>query len=441
MLEAEAADGVGASGGAREAGDRMAPAGPSRPGGAGRGAASARLQGRAGKIYLALCIVLIAVNLRTVFSSFSAILPEIVAATGMSPTMVSILTTTPVLLLGAFAPAAPPLARRFGPDRVVLGSLALLCLGLAGRGLGPVGALLCGTLAAGIGIAVVNVLLPSLVKRDYQHRLGLMTGLYTGALCGSAALSAGFTEPLFRATGSWGFALAFWAAPVAAVLLLFTPFAVARGATRARSRRHGPAVWRSSTAWHVTAFMIMQAMMSFSVFAWLAPILRARGIDGSTAGVIAAASIALQVVGSFLAPAIAARLLDQRLINVVAAAATGVMFALCVFGPLQLIWLWAVLLGVAQGALTALALAMIVLRTRESHTASRLSGMMQCVGYGLGSSGTLFVGLLHGASGSFATSGIMFLAIGAAAAVFGYRAGRRRYVGEGRRAVAAPEAG
>jgi CP family cyanate transporter-like MFS transporter len=108
---------------------------------------------------------------------------------------------------------------------------------------------------------------------------------------------------------------------------------------------------------------------------------------------------------------------------------TGGGFALSIFGPVELIWLWTGLLGLGQGSLTAVALTLIMLRTRDGHAAAHLSGMMQGVGYGLGSTGTLMVGQLHQSTGSFAAAGVLFLAVGALAAVFGYRAGRNRFVG------------
>lgn len=385
---------------------------------------------RAALLYLAVCIVLVGLNLRTLFSSFSAILPEITAATGMSAALVSALTTVPVLLLGACAPAAPALSRRFGAERVILAAMVVLTLGLAARGLGAAAALLAGTVACGAAIAVVNVLLPSLVKRDFQHRLGAMSGLYTGAICASAALGAGFTHPVYAATGSWQFGLFFWTLPAVVVVLLFAPLALRRRPARISAAAGGPSVWRSNTAWQVTIFMVLQAMMSFSVFAWLAPILRERGIDGGTAGLMVAVSILLQVGGSFLAPAIAARCYDQRAINLLIALLTGGGFALSILGPLELIWLWIAMLGLGQGSMTALALTMIVLRTREASAASHLSGMMQGVGYGVGSSGTLLVGVLYEGTGTFTAAGVMFLCIGVLGAVFGYRAGRRRFVGE-----------
>ncbi|SDT61249.1 MFS transporter, CP family, cyanate transporter [Pseudarthrobacter equi] len=397
--------------------------------------APTRVGSRRQLAYLGLCLVLIGLNLRTVFSSFSAVLPEITAQASLPGWAVVVLTTVPVTLLGVFAPLAPVLARRFGAERVLLGAMAVLTAGLllrpADPGLpgGHLPGLLAGTAACGAAIALCNVLLPGLVKRDFPHRLGLMGGLYTTAICASAALGAGFTYPVYSAAGDWTVALWFWALPAAVVLLLFLPVALRQHPDRHQAVRDGVNVWRSAVAWQVTIFMVLQAMMSFSVFAWLAPILRERGVDGATAGLIVSVSIVLQMLGSLFAPALAARLRDQRAINTVVALMTGGGFALSIFGPLDLVWVWAGLLGLGQGSLTAVALTMIMLRTRNGHTAAHLSGMMQGVGYGLGSTGTLMVGQLHQGTGSFAAAGFLFLVVGLLAAVFGYRAGRNRYVG------------
>ncbi|MEV7133515.1 MFS transporter [Arthrobacter sp. NPDC093128] len=393
-----------------------------------------RVSGPRGLVYLGVCLVLIGLNLRTVFSSFAAVLPEIRSDAGLPGWAVVVLTTVPVTLLGVFAPLAPVLARRFGAERVLLGAMAVLTAGLLLRPVelpdaGHLPALLAGTAACGAAIALCNVLLPGLVKRDFPHRLGLMGGLYTTAICASAALGAGFTYPVFAASGEWTAALWFWALPAAVVLFLFLPLAVRQRHPRHQAVADGVNVWRSPVAWQVTIFMVLQAMMSFSVFAWLAPILRERGVDGGTGGLIVSASIVLQMLGSLFAPALAARFRDQRAINMVVALMTGGGFALSIFGPLDFIWVWTGLLGLGQGSLTAVALTMIMLRTRDGHTAAHLSGMMQGVGYGLGSTGTLMVGQLHQATGSFAAAGVLFLVVGALAAVFGYRAGQDRFIG------------
>lgn len=386
-------------------------------------------------VFLGICLVLAALNLRTLFSSFSAVLPEIKASSALPGWAVGLLTTVPVTFLGIFAPICPLLARRFGLERVLIGALLLLTAGLGLRGfhvpqLGHLPSLLIGTAACGIAIALANVLIPALVKRDFQHQLGLMSGLTTAAACASAALGAGLTYPIFTATGAWESSLLFWALPAAVAAVFFSPAAVRqRHPPREKaSPRHN--VWHSAIAWHVTIFMMLQAMMSFSVFAWLAPILQERGVEGDAAGLITSISIVLQVFGCLLAPILATRLPDQRLLNVAAALLTGTGFALCVFAPIELIWFSTALLGLSQGSLTASALTMVIVRTGDSQTAADLSSMMQCVGYGLGSSGTLLVGQLFHWTGSFAAAGLLFIVVGTFAAGFGYQAGRKKLIGD-----------
>ncbi|MFP3836248.1 hypothetical protein SCA31_25450, partial [Chryseobacterium sp. SIMBA_028] len=73
------------------------------------------------RILLGVSLVLIAFNLRPVFSSASALLPEIRSGLGLSALGASLLTTLPVVCLGAFSPLAPRLAQRIGSERTLLG--------------------------------------------------------------------------------------------------------------------------------------------------------------------------------------------------------------------------------------------------------------------------------------------------------------------------------
>ena len=226
--------------------------------------------GRGGSVVLAISLVLIAFNLRPVFSSLSVVLPEIMRDTGMSTGMASLLTTLPVVCLGLFAPLAAGLAMRVGAERVILVLLCLLGLGTALRGLATVPALLVGSALAGASIAIVNVLLPGLVKRDFPQRAAAMTGLYTMALCGGAAAGAGLTVPLEHLTGEWGLALALWAVPAVVVAAAFAPQALAtrRGPRRRAFRVRG--LWTDPLAWQVTLFMGLQSALAYCVFGWLA---------------------------------------------------------------------------------------------------------------------------------------------------------------------------
>ncbi|HEX2130558.1 MAG TPA: MFS transporter, partial [Actinophytocola sp.] len=136
-------------------------------------------------LWFAAAIVLVAANLRPAVVGVAPVLPQIQLGVGLSATAAGVLTALPVLCFGLLAPAAPRLARRFGIGHTLLGALALICIGFAVRSSGPAAALFAGTVLIGSAIATGNVLLPGLIKRDFPHRTGSMTGLY------SMAISAG----------------------------------------------------------------------------------------------------------------------------------------------------------------------------------------------------------------------------------------------------------
>ena len=385
---------------------------------------------RAQHLLLAASLILIAFNLRPVLASVPVLLPEIVAATGLSSLGASYLTAIPVLCLGLFAPLAPWLAMRFGTEKTLLGMLLMLALGTALRGTGSLPVLFIASAMAAGAIAVGNVLLPGLVKRDFAAQAGPMTGLYTMAVCAGAAGAAGITLPLAQWFGHrWTWALAAWAVPVALVALVWAPQALRGGSGAARhtgSRVRG--LWRDPLAWQVTMYMGLQSGLAYAMFGWLAPILRARGMDGVTAGWVLSASVMAQVITCLLLPSMAVRMRNQSALNVGLALLAGAVLMAMLFGPLSLVWVYAALLGLAQGGLFSVCMTLIVLRSPDSLVAAHLSSMAQTVGYLVASVGPLLIGLLHGVTGSFASAAYVYGGLALAAAWFGWGAGRAALV-------------
>ncbi|HTD04337.1 MFS transporter [Undibacterium sp.] len=382
---------------------------------------------RSSQILLGASLVLIAFNLRPVFSSLSVLLPEIMTATGLSSASASLLTTLPVLCLGLFAPLAPMLARRFGAERTLLGMLILLAAGTAMRGLASIPLLFFATGLAGGSIAVGNVLLPGLVKRDFPNNTALMMGLYTMSLCAGAAGAAGLTVPMEKIlNNSWPMALAVWSLPAIVIALMWAPQALASTRHAQHSGFTVQGLWRDPLAWKVTLFMGLQSALAYCVFGWLAPILRSRGMDGVTAGLAVSVSVMFQVATCLLVPPLAFRCKNQRLINTALTAIAVTALVAMTVGPISggWIWLWAGLQGVGQGGLFAAAMTVIVLRSPDAHIAAHLSSMSQAVGYTLAATGPLMVGLLHSWTGNHHATAILFIALGAGAALFGVGAGR-----------------
>lgn len=379
---------------------------------------------------LGLCLILIAFNLRPVFGSLSVVLPEVMRDTGLSSTGASLLTMLPLLCLGLFAAPAPALARRFGVERTLLGALLLLCIGTLLRATGNLPLLFVSSVLAGAGIAVANVLLPGLVKRDFPRRAAMMTGLYTLAVCGGASIATALTVPLERNVfgGSWALAMASWGLPAVVVLLLWAPLALTTPHRPGHASAHTGSLRGDALAWQVTFFMGLQSALAFIVLGWLAPLLRERGLDGAEAGYVVALSIFAQLATCLVTPSIALRCRDQRGLAVgLAALILAAMLAL-IFAPLGGRWVWALLLGCGQGGAFALALSLIVMRTANAGVTAQLSAMAQGWGYVLAAFGPLAAGLLRAATGSFESAALLVVAVSIAMAWSGWGAGRRMLV-------------
>ena len=115
-------------------------------------------------------ILLIATTLRVVFTGAAPLLDAIRSDYGLTTAQTGLLTTLPLLAFGLVSPLAAGVARRFGMERSLLLAMLLICAGIALRSLPSAALLFIGTAVIGCGIALGNVLLPGLIKRDFsQH--------------------------------------------------------------------------------------------------------------------------------------------------------------------------------------------------------------------------------------------------------------------------------
>ncbi|GJM82143.1 hypothetical protein HMSSN139_46390 [Paenibacillus sp. HMSSN-139] len=137
--------------------------------------------------------------------------------------MSGMLTTLPLIAFAVFALAAPGLSARLGMERTLFCSMLLMTGGILVRALPSIAALFAGTALIGIGIAVCNVLLPGLIKRDFPQQVGLMTSLFTTCLTFWAAISSGISVPLSQGPLGWRGALTIWAALTAIGTLVWLP--------------------------------------------------------------------------------------------------------------------------------------------------------------------------------------------------------------------------
>ncbi|MFF6775728.1 CynX/NimT family MFS transporter [Streptomyces sp. NPDC012637] len=383
-------------------------------------------------------IVLASLNMRAALASVSPLVSELAAAYGLSSAASSLVTSVPVLFLGLGALVAPWFGRRFGAERVLPAALLLLGAGILVRVLPSAAALYGGGVLVGTAIALLNVLMPGLIKRDFPDRAASMTSVYTGAMIAGATVVAAASVPLERALGGWQASLGIWSLLAAVAALAWLPqVVVARGRTGAAHEVRAAAapgsgavrsVWRSALAWQVTLFMGLQSLWSYVLIAWMPTIFTDHGMSRSTAGVVFAFNNLIQVAGAFAVPLLAGRMRSQRPLIVLVTTMVAAGYAGLMVAPVQGAWVWSAVLGLGQGGAVGLALTLIVLRSGDAVTAARLSGMAQTVGYLLAAAGPLAAGALHQATGSWTPPIAAVLGVCATALAVGLLAARNRTV-------------
>jgi CP family cyanate transporter-like MFS transporter len=387
------------------------------------------LTSRRQSLLLIAGILLIATSLRVTFTGAAPLLDSIRADFGLSTAQTGMLTTLPLLAFGLFSPLAAGIARRFGMERSLLGALLLICTGIAVRSIPSATFLFVGTAIIGCGIAMGNVLLPGLIKRDFAGHVAKMIGAYSLTMGAAAALGSALVVPIAMSGAGWhGALLALMAFPLLGLIVWLpqlrnhTPGTV----TTARSL-HSRGIWRSSLAWQVTLFLGINSLVYYVIIGWLPAILISHGYSEAQAGSLHGLLQLATAAPGLLIPLVLHKLKDQRGIAI----GVALMCAVSALGywllPQQAV-LWTLIFGFGSGATMILGLTFIGLRAGSAHQAAALSGMAQSVGYLLAACGPPVMGKIHDASGDWHIPLIAVAIISLIMAVFGGLAGRDREI-------------
>ncbi|MES2867237.1 MAG: MFS transporter, partial [Actinomycetota bacterium] len=214
---------------------------------------------RAAAAIVALCLV--AVLMRPAVTAVGPLIERVSADTGIPLALLGSLSTIVLITWAIVSPFAHGIGRRLGLGGAVLAAMGVLALGAIVRSLpGSSAWLWIGTALIGIALAVGNVLLPAVIKRDFPLRVPLMMGVYSAILGGAGAVASGLAVPIADLMGAdagagWRLSLLVTAAAVAPLALLAWwatrrhEMREMRGSPGGRTPRIG--IWRDPVAWQV----------------------------------------------------------------------------------------------------------------------------------------------------------------------------------------------
>lgn len=336
--------------------------------------------------------VAVALVCRTPITSVPPALATIRADLGLRPTVAGLTTTLPLLCFGIFAFATPYLVARWGTERTTAGAVLVTLAGILLRSLGHVVPFFAGTALVGIGIAVVNVVLPAIVRERWPGEVPRRMSLYTVAMILGASVASALTAPLLAHGLGWQLATGLWA-PATVVALVLWSLAAREihsrhsDAVPARPTGMGHVVRRGRT-WWTALFMGTQSLCFYVLLTWLPDLVRAHGATMGQAGLLLAVYMAMGIPGSFYGPRMAT-----------APRALGIFFGayalavLALLGPLWLEVIAVVVTGFGQGAGIAVALTFIA-RQDDARDVPAVSAFAQGIGFLVAATGPVVAGAL-----------------------------------------------
>lgn len=385
---------------------------------------------RTAVIGLAAMVLIVAANLRPALTSVGPVLGLMSNDTGLSLATLGVLGAVPLIAFAIVSPLVPVLTVRIGPERTVFLALVVLTAGTVVRSLpGWSANLWIGTAVLAAAIAVGNVLLPAIVKRDFGTHIPVMTGVYSAVMSGFAATASGVALPI-AVWGGWRVALGIWVLLGALAVIAWAPRVWGTRSTSGPvpSTVHGSrqSMWTSAVAWQVTLFMGTQATTFYLLITWLPTLETSAGVDPITAGWHLFLYQSAGIFSGLGATAFMRGRADQSGVAAVLSALMVVAMAGLLLAPAAAV-AWVLLAGLSSGGSFVVALSLLGQRARTVREASRLSGMAQGVGYMLAAAGPIGAGVLFDWAQDWRPPLVAVLAVAAAQLVIGLLAGRDRF--------------
>ncbi|WP_019580829.1 cyanate transporter [Pseudomonas mandelii] len=352
-------------------------------------------------LWLMFSIILVALNLRPSMAAVGPLLSAIRGDIPLNFSMASLLTMLPVMAMGLAMFFGIGISQRLGEQRTVV--LSLLIIGLATVSrlfLDSAAELILSAVLAGVGIALIQALMPALIKSRFSDNVSVCMGLYVTSIMAGAAIAASFAPLVMTRTGSWRVGLAIWAALALAALLFWCVQCTGMPTLREKSSRK-ESFFRNSRAWLLAIFFGLGTASYTCVLAWLAPYYVEKGWSEQQAGLLLGFLTAMEVLSGLLTPAIANRSRDRRLVLVALLALIMAGFCGLILSPRHLSLLWPCLLGLGIGGLFPMSLIVSLDHLDNPQRAGGLTAFVQGIGYLIAGLSPLIAGMIRDQLGSF----------------------------------------
>lgn len=353
-------------------------------------------------VWLMISVVLVALNLRPSMAAVGPLLASIRGEVPLSFSSAALLTMLPVMAMGLAMFFGMGLAKRFGEHRSI--AVSLLVIGVATLSrlfLDSALELIVSAIAAGVGIAMIQAVMPALIKSRFSADVSLFMGLYVTAIMGGAALAASFSPFVLVQTGSWRIGLAIWAGLAVLALVCWSAQRAALPVLPQAGSDKQEGFFGNGRAWLLAIFFGLGTASYTCVLAWLAPYYVEQGWSEQHAGLLLGFLTAMEVISGLVTPALANRRRDKR--GVLAVLLVLIILGFCglILAPQHLSLLWPCLLGLGIGGLFPMSLILSLDHLDHPRRAGSLTAFVQGIGYLIAGLSPLIAGMIRDQLGSF----------------------------------------
>ncbi|CAD0260381.1 CynX/NimT family MFS transporter [Pseudomonas veronii] len=353
-------------------------------------------------VWLMISVVLVALNLRPSMAAVGPLLASIRGEVPLSFSSAALLTMLPVMAMGLAMFFGMGLAKRFGEHRSI--AVSLLVIGVATLSrlfLDSALELIVSAIAAGVGIAMIQAVMPALIKSRFSADVSLFMGLYVTAIMGGAALAASFSPFVLVQTGSWRIGLAIWAGLAVLALVCWSAQRAALPVLPQAGSDKQEGFFGNGRAWLLAIFFGLGTASYTCVLAWLAPYYVEQGWSEQHAGLLLGFLTAMEVISGLVTPALANRRRDKR--GALAVLLVLIILGFCglILAPQHLSLLWPCLLGLGIGGLFPMSLILSLDHLDHPRRAGSLTAFVQGIGYLIAGLSPLIAGMIRDQLGSF----------------------------------------
>lgn len=372
-----------------------------------------------------IALIAVAGCIRAPITSIGPQINAIRDGQGLGIIQFGFLTSIPII---CFALAAPlpslRIFRKIKTEQLIVFALLALAGATILRTLGSNSFFFGMTVVLGISIAILNIVTPALVRRDYPKKITTVMPIYSAVVSLMASLGAGLSIPVAKFFGDrWEFGISIWAIPAILVALIWIPLLRKAKAMPDSHENHFKELLKSKKAWLVSIYMGVQSAIFYTQVAWMPKILIDKTYSAAQAGALFGLSTLCGFALTLILPLVFRRGEDLKL----AILATSIPGIAGFLGLLYLPNSWtipALLLVSTTHAALPLGLGLIAMKSPSVAATGHLSSMAQGIGYCIAATFPILIGFSYQVSNSWLIATYLIVLLVAFQAVIGLKANR-----------------